>query len=235
MRTWTKSACVVLAWSILPVILIATGTTGSAHLTQANTRTAINTEVILTSTQSIAAAPATTTSRTTKYVVQDGDTLSGIAAQFAVPGGWPALYAANRQAIGPDPDVIRAGTVLVLPGAMVPVRYTVAAGDTLSGIAARLAVSGGWPALYAANRQAIGPDPDVIHAGSVLTIPRAAASSPSTSRPSAAPAPSPPGQAHRRQHSPTPQPSPRALGAPQPGPNPLPAARRAPLATGMPQ
>ena len=110
-----------------------------------------------------AAAPAT------RYVVRHGDTLSGIAARFAVRGGWPALYAANRQALGPDPDVIRPGIVLALPARTTPARYTVAAGDTLSGIAARFAVRGGWPALYAANRQAIGPDPDVIRPGTVLT------------------------------------------------------------------
>ena len=102
----------------------------------------------------------TAASPTTRYVVAAGDTLSGIAARFAVRGGWPALYAANRPAIGPDPDIIHPGTVLVLPGRMAPVRYTVAAGDTLSGIAAEFAVRGGWPALYAANRRAIGPDPN---------------------------------------------------------------------------
>ena len=40
MRTWTKSARVVLAWSILPIILVAVGMKGSAHQAQANTRTA---------------------------------------------------------------------------------------------------------------------------------------------------------------------------------------------------
>jgi LysM repeat protein len=242
MRTWTKSACVVLAWSILPVILVAIGMHGSARQAQANTRTASSTEVILTSKLSVAAATATTTKPITKYVVRDGDTLSGIATRFAVPGGWLALYAANRPAIGPDPDVIRAGMVLVVPGAMTPVRYTVAAGDTLSGIASRLALPGGWPTLYAANRPVIGPDPDVIHSGTVLTVPRpAAAPSPSTSVPSPptpapsppSPAPSPPGQAHPQQRPPAPQPSPRASAAPQP--RPWPAARRAPTATGMPR
>ena len=53
---------------------------------------------------------------------------------------------------------------------MAPVRYTVAAGDTLSGIAARFAVRGGWPALYAANRQVIGRDPDAIRPGMVLAL-----------------------------------------------------------------
>src|SRR5215831_19975872 len=115
MRTWTKSARVVLAWSILPIILVAVGMKGSTHQAQANTRTAgSTTEVILTSTSSVAAAPATATHHTTRYTVAAGDTLSGIAARFGVRGGWPALYAANRRAIGPDPDVIRAGTVLRL-------------------------------------------------------------------------------------------------------------------------
>src|SRR5215831_6179894 len=197
MRTWTKSACVVLAWSILSIILVAVGMKGAVHPAQANTRTAGSTEVILTSKLNIAAAPVqatsyiTATSHITRYVVQYGDTLSSIAARFAVRGGWPALYAANRQAIGPDPNVIHSGTVLVLPGLRTPVRYTIAAGDTLSGIAAEFAVRGGWRALYAANRQAIGPDPSVIHPGTVLTIPhRAAPSPPST------------GQAHRRHHPP---------------------------------
>jgi nucleoid-associated protein YgaU len=196
---------------------MAVGIKGSPHLAQANTRTASSTEVILTSTLSVAAAPATATSHTTRYVVQDGDTLSGIAARFAVRGGWPALYAANRRAIGPDPDVIHAGAVLVLPGHRTPARYTVAAGDTLSGIAARFAVRGGWPALYAANRRAIGPDPDAIHAGTVLRLPRPAAPSP----------PPAPGGNYSRPHPPAPPAGPRH--------HPRPVAKRAPAPAGMPR
>ena len=105
------------------------------------------------------------------YVVQPGDTLSGIAAALGTAGGWPALYAANRRAIGTDPGLIRPGMILALPGQVAPTRYTIAAGDTLSGIAAALAIRGGWPALYAANRRVIGPDPDAIRAGTVLAIP----------------------------------------------------------------
>jgi len=221
MRTWTESACVVLAWSILSIILVAVGTKGSVHPAQANTRTAgSTTEVILTSTVSVAASPMTATSHTMKYVVRSGDTLSGIAAEFAVRGGWPALYAANRRAIGPDPDIIHAGTVLVVRGRKAPARYTVAAGDTLSGIAAEFAVRGGWPALYAANRRAIGPDPGVIHAGTVLTFPHPAA-----------PAPQAPGRAHRRYHRPVPPPSPPAGHRH----HPLPVTQGAPASAGMPQ
>ena len=224
MRAWTKSACVVLAWSILPTTVVAAGMKGSVDPAQANTRTASNTEVTLTSTLSVAAAPVTAASRTKKYVVQPGDTLAAIAARFAVRGGWPALYAANPQAIGPDPNIIHPGTVLVLPGQMTPTRYTVAAGDTLAGIAARFAVRGGWPALYAANPQAIGPDPNVIHPGTVLTLPRPAAPSP--------PAPGPP---HRRQHPPAPSQSPPTIPRHHPLRHPGPVTKPAPAATGMPQ
>ena len=183
MHACLKSACAVLAWSIL-VVLVATGMKGSVPPAQANIRTASSsTQVTLASTLSVAAAPKTVARPASRYAVRPGDTLSGIAARFAVRGGWPALYAANRPLIGPDPNTIRPGTVLVLPGRMAPARYTVAAGDTLAGIAARLAVRGGWPALYAANRRVIGPDPNTIRPGTVLTVRRPAAPAPPAPRP----------------------------------------------------
>src|SRR5437764_14498558 len=152
---------------------------GSVSPAQANIRTASSTtQVTLASTLSVAAAPKTVARPVAGYAVRPGATLSGSAARFAVRGGWPALYAANRPLIGSDPDVIRPGTVLVLPGRMAPARYTVVSGDTLAGIAAALAVRGGWPALYAANRRVIGPDPNTIRPGTVLTVRRPAAPSP---------------------------------------------------------
>ncbi|MFI1767720.1 transglycosylase family protein [Streptomyces sp. NPDC020800] len=51
----------------------------------------------------------------TSYVVRGGDTLSGVARQAGVPGGWQRLYDANVNVIGPDPDVIRPGQRLTLP------------------------------------------------------------------------------------------------------------------------
>ena len=207
MRMWLKSACVVLAWSMVPIMLVAAVTHGSApRPAQANTRTQSNTKITLTST--LRAAPVTAPTPRTRYVVQDGDTLSGIAFRFAVRGGWPALYAANRPVIGPDQGTIHPGTVLVLPGPGAPARYTVAAGDTLSGIVARFAVRGGWPALYAADRSVIGSDPGTIHAGTVLTLPRAGtpktptASQPAPPRQQQPPAPSasaPAGTGHHSQ------------------------------------
>ncbi|WKX68760.1 transglycosylase family protein [Streptomyces sp. XD-27] len=49
--------------------------------------------------------------------------------------------------------------------------YTVVSGDSLSRIALRLSVSGGWRALYDANRETVGPRPDVIFPGQRLTLP----------------------------------------------------------------
>jgi LysM repeat protein len=208
-----------LAWSILTVIIVvAVGMTGPARPVQANIRIASSTtQVTLASTLSAAAAPGLAAGPAARYVVQPGDTLSGIAARFAVRGGWPALYAANRPLIGPDPDLIRAGTVLVLPGQRAPVRYRVVPGDTLAAIAAALAVRGGWPALYAANRRAIGPDPGLIRPGTVLTVPRAAAPSPAAS----SPAP--------RQYLTPPSSAPAGSGH-----HPLPGRTAAPHGAGMP-
>jgi LysM repeat protein len=180
---WTKSACVVLAWSILMIILVAVGMTRSARPAQANVRIASNTVVSLTSTLSVAAASVTPARPVATYVVQPGDTLSGIAARFAVRGGWPTLYAANRLLIGPDPNLIHSGTVLRLPNQTTPIRYEVMAGDTLAGIAAAFSVRGGWPTLYAANRPLIGHDPNMIRPGTVLTVPGLTRPLPTASRP----------------------------------------------------
>lgn len=51
------------------------------------------------------------------HVVQAGDTLMSVAARFKVKGGWPELYRVNRQMIGPDPDRLNVGTMLLIPDA----------------------------------------------------------------------------------------------------------------------
>ena len=200
MRMWRKSACVVLAWGIL-LTLVAVGMRGSVRPAQANIRIASSTtNVTLAGTLNVAAASVKATNPAVRYVVQPGDTVSGIAAALAVRGGWPALYAANRRVVGADPNVIHPGTVLVLPGQAAPVRYTVAAGDTLSGIAAALAVRGGWPALYAANRHVIGPDPNTIHPGTVLIVARPATPASPSAGPSRRAHPAPPPAPARTRH-----------------------------------
>jgi LysM repeat protein len=221
MHAWLKLACVVLAWTILPAGVITAGPGRSAHPVQASTRTtsisftSAPTPATLTSATSPAAAsalaaltPAAATPASVRsYVVRPGDTLSAIATRFGIRGGWPALYAANRSRIGTSPDILNIGTVLHLPGPAAPVRYTVTAGDTLSAIAARFGVRGGWPALYTANRPVIGPDPGAINAGIRLTIPVPA------TPPATGPAPGQPGQPSPGQ----PAPGQPASGKPAPG------------------
>ncbi|WP_431044010.1 transglycosylase family protein [Streptomyces sp. P1-3] len=51
-----------------------------------------------------------------RYTVRSGDSLSAIAAEHDVPGGWPALYNANESLVGADPDLILPGQRLVLNG-----------------------------------------------------------------------------------------------------------------------
>nr|WP_262928230.1 MULTISPECIES: LysM peptidoglycan-binding domain-containing protein [unclassified Streptomyces] len=46
------------------------------------------------------------------HTVRSGDTLGSIARRFRIKGGWQALYRANRDLIGPDPDLIDVGTML---------------------------------------------------------------------------------------------------------------------------
>lgn len=50
------------------------------------------------------------------YTVVHGDTLSGIASEQDVAGGWHRLYAANRTTVGSDPDLILPGQRLSLSG-----------------------------------------------------------------------------------------------------------------------
>jgi LysM repeat protein len=47
--------------------------------------------------------------------------------------------------------------------------YTVQSGDTLSAIAARLGVSGGWNSLYQNNQSVVGGNPNLIFPGQVLS------------------------------------------------------------------
>ncbi|MFH9726742.1 transglycosylase family protein [Streptomyces sp. NPDC017254] len=48
------------------------------------------------------------------YTVQPGDSLSDIAQQNELPGGWTALYDANKKTVGVDPDLILPGQSLDL-------------------------------------------------------------------------------------------------------------------------
>ncbi|MEU6670145.1 transglycosylase family protein [Streptomyces sp. NPDC046727] len=50
------------------------------------------------------------------YTVREGDSLASIADSLDVDGGWHALYAGNKKAIGADPNRISAGQTLEVGG-----------------------------------------------------------------------------------------------------------------------
>lgn len=108
------------------------------------------------------------------YTVRAGDSLSSIATKLGIAGGWEALYALNRDVIGPDPDVIYPGMRLRTSGAPAPTpakpEIVVRPGDSLSIIARRENIPGGWQALYNANRDRI-KNPDIVFPGQKLRRP----------------------------------------------------------------
>ena len=67
-------------------------------------------------TKQTAATPTTVPGKRESYTVTPGDSLSGIAADQHVQGGWQRLYAANRAVVGDDPDLIFPGQRLTLTG-----------------------------------------------------------------------------------------------------------------------
>ncbi|MGV9646324.1 peptidoglycan DD-metalloendopeptidase family protein [Streptomyces sp. NPDC003514] len=60
--------------------------------------------------------PQSRAGRAEMYTVVPGDTLSRIAEDRNVRGGWRGLYAANRTTVGADPDLILPGQRLALRG-----------------------------------------------------------------------------------------------------------------------
>ncbi len=132
-------------------------------------------------------APAPADENAFWYTVITGDSLFAIAERFNVPGGWIALYRANRAVVGSDPSLIHPGLRLLvtssLPTGSAPAHppepapppatrtYTVQPGDTLWSIAQQLRIPGGWIALFSANHAVIGANPNLIHPGLELEIP----------------------------------------------------------------
>jgi nucleoid-associated protein YgaU len=124
------------------------------------------------------------------YIVQAGDTLSGIAQRAYGNGSqpyWMALFAAQWGAIGNDPNVITPGQQLSIPAIKENPSvdgdslYIVKAGDTLWGIAESYIHSSGpgfnpdvqliVETIYSFNKAEIGGNPNLIRLGQVLFIP----------------------------------------------------------------
>lgn len=108
--------------------------------------------------------PSTQFSGTT-YIVQDGDTLSGIATKF----GTTYQHLAEINGIA-DPNKIYAGQEILIDG-IAPTStgnneyYTIQPGDTLSGIAAKFDTT--WQWLAEVNGIS---NPNVIYAGTTIRI-----------------------------------------------------------------
>jgi murein DD-endopeptidase MepM/ murein hydrolase activator NlpD len=64
--------------------------------------------------------PARAGAKTVRHTVRTGETLSGIAEQLGVPGGWQPLYAQNRATVGADPNLILPGEQLSWTGDVAP-------------------------------------------------------------------------------------------------------------------
>ncbi|MEU6294105.1 LysM peptidoglycan-binding domain-containing protein [Streptomyces erythrochromogenes] len=99
---------------------LALAGTGGAALTlpliSATTAGAVGTSAPAAAVTSVTAATAVNVAATlpTTYSVVVGDTLSEIAADHSVSGGWKQLYEANRAVVGDNPSVIRPGIKLTL-------------------------------------------------------------------------------------------------------------------------
>ncbi|HVC33955.1 MAG TPA: LysM peptidoglycan-binding domain-containing protein [Chloroflexota bacterium] len=126
------------------------------------------------------------------HVVQEGDTLSALARRYSADFDQIALANGLK-----DPFTLTVGQTLVIPGGRPPATapaaapptpprttYTVQQGDSVISIATAFGVA--RSALVAANNLT---DPDVLHPGQQITIPRG--SGPPAAQPVVAPTPTP--------------------------------------------
>ena len=110
-------------------------------------------------------------------VVKPGDTLSALAHQNHVPGGWRNLFAANRNKIK-NPDLIFPAQKLGIPSHVLaatasvvvvdPNSYVVKSNDNLSEIAARFKTPGGWDSIFADNTSL--SNPNALNVGMTLAL-----------------------------------------------------------------
>jgi LysM repeat protein len=111
----------------------------------------------------IAAASLAVTMATAALIVASSTTATASPHVLAPPPGAYATASNPRAVPQPDAHLISATSA--------PQSYTVASGDTLSGIAgAHLGGIATWTDLWHANLTAV-PNPDLIYPGHVLTLP----------------------------------------------------------------
>lgn len=110
------------------------------------------------------------------YTIRSGDCLWNIAKdQLGSAAKWSDIYKMNSDILGVNPDLIRPGTTIQLPGAGSEVanvaQYTVKPGDNLWDIAKNQLGDGTkWSDLYKNNQDIIGANPRLIQPGQTLNI-----------------------------------------------------------------
>ncbi len=117
------------------------------------------------------------------YTVRSGDNLWNIAKDnLGDATKWNDIYKMNADVLGANPDLIRPGTTIQLPGAEsadiasaatpgAAGQYTVQSGDTLWDIAHdQLGDATKWGDIYKANSELIGSNPGMIHPGQQLSL-----------------------------------------------------------------
>ncbi|MGW0468883.1 LysM peptidoglycan-binding domain-containing protein [Streptomyces sp. NPDC003027] len=100
----------------LALPLVATAAAHAAPATAAGAPTGIAAEKTAARTveKIRETLPATPGTAAEKYTVERGDSLSVIAAEQRVPGGWKVLYRINRSAVGDNPSLIHPGLELTI-------------------------------------------------------------------------------------------------------------------------
>ena len=111
----------------------------------------------------------------TQWTVKNGECLYKISSYeeiYADGTKWPRIYRANRDKIE-DPNLIYVDQILAIPRGL-PMMHTVIAGEYLGKIAGYWEIYGDWrqwTRIYEANKDKIS-DPDLIHPGQEVKIPR---------------------------------------------------------------
>jgi LysM repeat protein len=111
------------------------------------------------------------------YTIKAGDNLWNIAKdQLGNATKWNEIYKLNQDLLGANPDLIRPGTTIQLPGAEVAAggdiaHYTVKPGDNLWDIAKEQLGDGSkWGEIYKNNEGIIGDNPSLIQPGQELSL-----------------------------------------------------------------
>lgn len=112
------------------------------------------------------------------YTIKAGDNLWNIAKdQLGNATKWSDIYKMNEGVLGANPDLIRPGTTIQLPGVdqaqagNIAAHYTVKPGDNLWDIAKNQLGDGTkWGELYKANEGVIGANPRLIQPGQELSL-----------------------------------------------------------------